>query len=67
LPTPDLAPVEGTRTWPDYLLNCDDKKIRGHSGKKVERKSRNICIVNSESCGCIGTVDSGPKCTHSWN
>jgi len=41
--------------------------MRGHSGKKIARKSRHSCIVNSRSCGCIGTVDSDPKCAHSWN
>jgi len=25
------------------------------------------CWVYGWSCGCIGTVDSGPKCAHSWN
>jgi len=41
--------------------------MRGRWGKKIARKSRNSCRVNSRSCGCIGTVDSGPKCAHSWN
>ena len=43
------------------------KKMRGHSGKNIARKSRNSCRVNSRSCGCIGTVDWGPKCAYFWN
>ena len=43
------------------------KKMRGHSEKKNLRKSRNSCLVNGRSCGCIGTVDSRPKCAYSWN
>ena len=49
---------EVTGTWPDYLVNHDDKKMRGHSGKKIAQKSRNSCQVNGRSCGCIGTIDS---------
>ena len=41
--------------------------MRGNSGKKISQKSRNSCSLNSRSCGCIGTVDSGPKCAHSHN
>jgi len=62
-----LMPSEGTGTRPDYLVNRDDKKMRGHSGGKIARTSRNNCRVNSRSCGCIGTVDSGSKFAHSWN
>jgi hypothetical protein len=43
------------------------KKMRGHSGKKNARKSRNSCRVNGRGCGCTGTVDSGPKCAQAWN
>jgi len=43
------------------------KKLRGHSGKKNAQKSRNSCRMNGRSCGYIGTVDSRPKCAHSWN
>ena len=43
------------------------KKMRGRSGKKIAQKSRNSCRLNSRSCGCIGTIDSGPKCAHSCN
>jgi len=42
-------------------------KMRGESRKQIARKSRNSCTIYSRSCGCIGTVDSGPKCAHSWN
>jgi len=49
---------EGTRTWPDYLVNREYQKKRGHSGKKILQKSRNICKVNGRGCGCTGTVDS---------
>jgi len=42
-------------------------KSRGHSGKQIARKSRNSCRLNGRSCGCIGTVDPGPKCAHSWD
>jgi len=61
------SPGEGTGTRPDYLVNRDDQKMRGHSGKKIARKSRNSSRLNSRSSGCTGTVDSGPKCAHSWN
>ena len=57
------VPGLGQITW--WIVMT--KKMRGHLGKKVARKSRNSCRVNSRSCGCIGTVDSGPKCAHSWN
>ena len=43
------------------------KKMRGHSGEKIARKSRISCRVNGRGCGCTGTVDSGSKCAHSWN
>jgi len=49
---------EGTGIWPDYLVNRDDKKMRGHSGEKIAQKSRNSCRVNGRGCVCIGTVDS---------
>jgi len=49
---------EGTGTRPDYLVNRDAKKLRGHSEKKIAQKSRNSCAVNDRSGGCIGTVDS---------
>jgi len=47
--------------------SCWQKKLRGHSGKKFARKSRNSWRLNVWGCGCIGTVDSGPKCAQSWN
>jgi len=55
----EIAParVPGQRA-PDsarLLGESDDKKMRGHSGEKIEQKSRNSCLVNG---GCIGTVDS---------
>jgi len=34
---------EGTGTRPDYLVNRDEKKFRGRSGKQIARKSRNSC------------------------
>jgi len=37
------------------------KKMMGHSGKKIARKSRNSCAMNGRGCGCTGTVDSGPR------
>jgi len=58
---------EGTGTRPDYLVNRADKKIEGPFGKKLARKSRNSCRVNCRGCGCMRTVDSGPKCAQSWN
>jgi len=57
------VPGLGQITW--WIVMT--KKMRGHSGKKIAQKSRNSCQVNSRSCGCIGTVDSGPKCAHSQN
>ena len=48
---------DGTGTRPDYLVNRDDKKMRGSSGKKIALKSRNNCTVNSRSCGCTRTAD----------
>ena len=56
---------EGTGTRPDYLVNRVPKKLRGHPGGKNARKSRNSCKVNGRGCGCIGTVDSEPKCAQS--
>jgi len=56
---------EGTGTRPDYLVNRDNKKWRGNSGKTIALKSRNSCRLNSRSCGSIGRVDSGPKCANS--
>ena len=57
------VPGLGQITW--WMVMT--KKMRGHSGQTIARKSRNSFSVNSQSCGCIGTVDSGPKCAHSWN
>jgi len=57
------VPGLGQITW--WIVMT--KKMRGHSGKKNVRKSRNRCRVNGRSCGCIGTVDAGPKFAHSWN
>jgi len=62
-----LSGNESTGTRPDYLVNRDDKKLSGHTGKKIAWKSRNSCRVNGRSCGCIGTDDSWPKCAQSWN
>jgi len=56
------VPGLGQITW--WIVT---KKMRGNSGKTLARKSRNSCRVNSRSCGCIGKVDSGPKCAHSQN
>jgi len=42
-------------------------KIEGPSGEKIAQKSRNSCRIYGRSCGCIGTVDSRPKCAHSYN
>ena len=53
---------EGSGTRPDYLVNHDGKKLKDSSGKKNAQKPRNSCKMNGRSCGCIGTVDSGPKC-----
>jgi len=50
-----------------HLVNRDDPKIEGPFGEKIAPKSKNSCQMNGRSCGCIGTVDSGPKCAHSWN
>jgi len=49
---------EGTGTWPDYLVNCNDQKNEGPFGEKNSRKSRNSCRLNGQGCACIGTVDS---------
>jgi len=49
---------------PDCLVNRVPK-IEGPSGEKKAQKSRNSCKVNGRGCGCIGTVDSGPKCAQS--
>ena len=57
--------VEGAGTRPDYLVNRDDLNNEGPFEEKNAQKSRNNCRMNSRSCGCIGTVDSGPKCAHS--
>jgi len=42
-------------TWWIVLL----KKMSGHSGKKISRKSRNSCRLNGRGCGCTGTVTQG--------
>ena len=55
---PNRRRSEGTRTWQDYLVNRDDQKNKGHSGKKIAEKSRNNCRVNGRGCGCTWTVDS---------
>jgi len=59
--------VRGYLDSANYLVNLDDKKIEGPFGQKISRKSRNSCEVNGWSCECMGTVDSRPKCSHSWN
>jgi len=58
-------PGEGTGTRPDYLVNRVPKILRGHPGKKISQKPRNSGGLNGRGCGCIGTVDSGPKCAQS--
>jgi len=47
------------------LGECVPKKMRGHLGQKIAQKSRSSCKVNGRGCGCIGTVDSEPKCVQS--
>jgi len=61
-PSPGTLPL-GQSTWWFVMT----KKLRGHSGKKIAWKSRNSWCVNGRGCGCIGTVESGPKCAQSWN
>jgi len=48
-----------------YFVNRVPKKLRGHPGGKIAQKSRNSCKLNGWGCGCIGNVDSGPKCAQS--
>ena len=55
------VPGLGQITWWIVLT----KKLRGHSGEKIAQKSRNSCKLNGRGCGCIGTVDSGPRCSQS--
>jgi len=43
------------------------KKLRGDSGKNSAQKSRNSWGVNGRSCGCIGTIDLGPKCAQFYD
>jgi len=62
-PTVKRVPGLGQITW--WIMTT--KKLRGHSGKKFARKSRNSWCVNGRGCGCIGTFDSGPKCAQSWD
>jgi len=45
--------------------NRDDEKNEGPIGGKIVQNSRNSCRLNSQSCECIGTADSGSKCVHS--
>ena len=54
----DSPRLLGESWWP---------KNEGPFGEKNAQKSRNSCSINSRSCGCIGTVESGSKCAHSWN
>ena len=42
---------EGTRTWPDYLVNRVLTKNEGQYLKKIVRKSRNSCSKNSGGVG----------------
>ena len=46
-----------TGTWPDYLVNRDEKN-EGQSGGKNSQKSRNSCSVNGRDCGYTGTFHS---------
>jgi len=59
----ERVPGLGQITW--WIVM--PKKLRGHLGKKFAQKSRNSWIVNGRGCGCIGTVDLGPKCAQFWN
>ena len=57
--------VEGWGYWDlAWLLgvNRDDQKLRGHSGEKLARKSRNSWHLNGRGCGCVGTINSKTKC-----
>jgi len=48
------------RGWPDYSVNRNGQKMRGHSGKKIARKSRNSCWVNGRGCG--GNLTKREEC-----
>jgi len=61
------GPSKGYGTQSDHLVNPADKKLRGHSGKKSEQKSRNRWRMNSRGCGCMRTIDLRLKCDQSWN
>jgi len=45
-------PYQREASRPDYLVI--KKKLRGHSGKKIVRKSRNSCTVNGGGMGAHG-------------
>ena len=45
---------EGTGTRPDYLVNRDDKKLRGRSEKTNSQKLRNSCSANGGDVGAHG-------------
>jgi len=53
------ASEKGTGTWQITWWILRIKKMRGNSGKKIARKSRNSCEVNGRGCGC--TRDSWLK------
>ena len=51
------VPGLGQMNWRIVLT----KKMRGHSGKKNSRKSRNSCCVNGGGVGAHGQLTPGPN------
>jgi len=49
------------RHWIDYLVCWIVmlKKMRGHSGKQIARKSRNSCVINGRDCAWFGQLTQG--------
>ena len=47
---------EGTGTLPDYLVNSVLTKNEGPNPKKIVKKSRNRCCVNSGGVGAHGQL-----------
>ena len=54
-----MITLKGNRTWPDYLVDRDDKKLRGHSRTKTAQKSSNSCEVNGGIVGAHGQLTWG--------
>ena len=62
-----LCQKDGTKTRPDYLANCADKKSEGPLREKNCTKSRNSRSVSGGSVGAEGMVTNLPNCASTSN